>query len=647
MASKLDVDRYGVPQYCGEPELYEEYAERCWDLWYGRLGSDQLQVATPVHLRSGLTGSAYNAVRKLEHTSLITKDTEGKPFEKGLTLLLKTLRDNIEQEAPVKTNELFFGAFYSPQVWRLQTESMQQYIVRREQDFQRLEENLAGSKIPDHIRAMMLLAFGGLDSREQLNVLASVNNEYDFKKISHALRIQYPSCSGKPVHRRDYLGCGRSSSSALPPSTKMKPKYSGQRHFGKGRKGYAMVTYEDEEEKDEGEDAYFEDDEAIVDEEALEADGYSDDDALEAMVLDYDFADETELADAFAAIMQRKKMARPQGTSKGGKPQSFNFQAKGEVTLDQRAKAIKFLKSVTPCTSCGQKGHWAGDVECPNAKKGGKGNRPTSPKKKTFPKKKASSTFFVQDGDAETLLAADSKTPVDGEVLAVVPVDSLGPSFDKFSNHFEIDSNESEVLMVLKTEDLCEHSSYKGGNERNFHRSANGHVRQFWCKEPECNKAVITGRRREPLTLWKYLVQVALCAKQGSKARSRELFQRVTTVRLAALEERETELRAGPPPKQQGHASPPGAAGSWLVVASPSSAPASPYPASQASSSSSFVAKIVRDDQVVEQRIWVYGVCVAPSLELPPFPELSAEDSDVLSALPSDGTRLGPDTQDV
>ena len=42
-------------------------------------------------------------------------------------------------------------------------------------------------------------------------MLASVNNEYDFKKIGNALRIQYPTCSGKPVFRKDYLGCSQSS----------------------------------------------------------------------------------------------------------------------------------------------------------------------------------------------------------------------------------------------------------------------------------------------------------------------------------------------------------------------------------------------------------------------------------------------------
>ena len=93
--TKLEVDRFGVPQYNGEPELYEEYAERAWDLWYGRKGTETTKVSTPIHLRSGLTGPAYDAVKKLNHSDLISKDSEGKPSTKGIQLLVKTLRESI------------------------------------------------------------------------------------------------------------------------------------------------------------------------------------------------------------------------------------------------------------------------------------------------------------------------------------------------------------------------------------------------------------------------------------------------------------------------------------------------------------------------------------------------------------------------
>ena len=52
-ASKIICDRYGVPQYAGEVEAFEEYVERAWDLYFGREGQES-QVSTPIHLRSGL-----------------------------------------------------------------------------------------------------------------------------------------------------------------------------------------------------------------------------------------------------------------------------------------------------------------------------------------------------------------------------------------------------------------------------------------------------------------------------------------------------------------------------------------------------------------------------------------------------------------
>eukprot|EP00439_Symbiodinium_sp_Y106_P028859 s5066_g3.t1 len=272
-ATKLEVDRYGVQR---------------------------------VHLRAGCSGAAYEAVRKLTHQELMTKGTDGKPNDKGMKLLLSTLRDNIGPEKPVKVNELFFVAFYSPS------------------DFKRLEE----ACIPDRLRAMMLLAFRGLTNQEQLNILASVG--YDFVKISHALRIQYPACSGKPVHRKDYLGCGRAPGPA-PPSP---------------------AEYEDE--------AF--------------AEGDFEEDPGEALAQEYDL-DDPELAEAFATV-RRRRPELPR-TPRDGQ-QTFGFKAKGEMTVDQKAKemrknAVKFLKTVTPCTSCGQRGHWVGDIECPNrGKEGGK-----------------------------------------------------------------------------------------------------------------------------------------------------------------------------------------------------------------------------------------------------------------------------------
>ena len=186
---KLDSDRYGVPQYGGEVELFEEYEERAMDLHYGREGQDALQMTTAIHLRAQLTGSAYEAVRKIPHEQLRTSTDKGKPTTKGIKLLLSTLREQIAQEAPVRVNELFLDYFYSAGIWRKSNETMAQYLVRREAQFTRLKEASPETQLSDNLKCMLTLLFAGLDAKEQQNILASVNNEYDFKKVSHALRI--------------------------------------------------------------------------------------------------------------------------------------------------------------------------------------------------------------------------------------------------------------------------------------------------------------------------------------------------------------------------------------------------------------------------------------------------------------------------
>eukprot|EP00435_Cladocopium_sp_Y103_P049373 s347_g14.t2 len=95
--------------------------------------------------------------------------------------------------------------------------------------------------------------------------------------------------------------------------------------------------------------------------------------------------------------------------------------------------------------------------------------------------------------------------------------------------------------MVLKETSLCEHSSYHGGDERQFHRGANGYSRFVMCKVDTCDKPVIKAKRKTPHELWAYLVQIALCTKWGQAARSRALFNTVCKVRGEADEERRVE----------------------------------------------------------------------------------------------------------
>jgi hypothetical protein len=100
------------------------------------------------------------------------------------------------------------------------------------------------------------------------------------------------------------------------------------------------------------------------------------------------------------------------GKGKGGGGGRFNFKGSGEVTFDAKAKenrrqAVQFLKSVTPCTSCGQRGHWNGDDICPNAKKSSKGKSKKKHLTSSSPKKKPATNLFVLH---DSLESADEKT---------------------------------------------------------------------------------------------------------------------------------------------------------------------------------------------------------------------------------------------
>ena len=345
-------------------------------------------------------------------------------------------------------------------------------------------------------------------------------------------------------------------------------------------------------------------------------------DNLEALIQDYDLEGDQEPADAFATIMQKKKKPHPQKGQKG-QSKGYPFKAHGEISVDQKAKdarqnAVQFLKQVTPCTSCGQRGLWSGDSECPNAKKKvGKPTGATTFRKKSTagaPKKKPAGSRYVTAGATEVqaydetsqffVETADGKETdfpdvPDGEASYHVehagPRDTHGGAIKKsakklFTNEHEFFSEgkahdrEEQVYMALRVPDLCSHSSYKGGNERKYHRSTNGHTRAtrgIHCKEPECERAVILARRKEPAELWSFLVQVALCTLWGPKSRSRALFARVSQVRSEALEEEERERQLRPQPLE---------------------------------------------------------------VDLPTFPELPAEDSDILIPLPGDGALCGNET---
>ena len=193
----IELDRNGVPQYDGKPEHFVEYMERAWDLYHGRTGEKTKQAATALHLRSGLSGPAYEAVRKMKHELLIQTDKDKEPLPAGVDKLLETLRAEVQDIAPVRSTEIFDRALYGGTVWRDRNESMSNYVTRRRKEFQELKEIGTETQISEDIQAALILRFSGVSLKEQAAVLASNKNEYTLAGIEYALRAQYPG-----VHRQ-------------------------------------------------------------------------------------------------------------------------------------------------------------------------------------------------------------------------------------------------------------------------------------------------------------------------------------------------------------------------------------------------------------------------------------------------------------
>ena len=441
-----------------------------------------------------------------------------------------------------------------------------------------------------------------------------------------------------------------------------------------GRTKHALLADGDEDEayyEDEDEDAYFEDEEATDQAEVLEEAfvNYSDDETLDALLgeLPPNALEDSSLADAFATVAQFKQKGKG-GGKKHGPPAGIPFRASGDITFEQKAKeqrksAVKFLKAVTFCTACEKKGHWAGDPECSKGGKKGKG-RGISPNKKFVPssKKKPSNVMFVLhdhlESDEEALLQdnfevteyAEVSKSEDTSTNDLVPVDDAAVKNDmagdsaeapilevkpapSFTNYVDTTSRQHEVFMVLKDISLCERSSYFGGNERQYHRGANGHTRHIRCREADCNSTVILARRKEPVQLWKYLTLIALCTKWGKEARSRELAQSVAKHSLLALEDAAPVL----PLKNEPNAKspPPG----WSLVEGEGK---KGYPQESTASASASGAKTMKAKIVYEPEMqaWLYGVHLALETELPPFPELAGDDLKILQPLPTDDTLI-------
>ena len=518
----LEYDKSGVPLYAGQVELLDEYIERSWDLYYGRAGNDSLQAASPIHLRSGCRGVVYEAVRVLAHDKLITLEEDGKtPNPAGMRLFLFTVKSSLAKEAPIHEADQFDKTLYDKTVWRKASESMAAYIIRRNQEFKMLENEIAGCAIPDRLQAHLLLKFSGLDKVQRTQVLSSCGNLIDKEKFEVAIRMQFPrihlgsDSGGRPQRpQRDF----QRPQSNFPNRPQVgKPKWKPRAPNG------AHVAEQDEDDYDEevfmGDEqpSDQEEDDQFETSESFNIDRQSFGDDIEGFIANADINNmDNEELECFAAVVQNRfrKQGRkppPKTAGSGGSGASaseskpYEFHARGTLQLTEaqrkeRQAKIGVLKDRSKCHDCGLYGHWSGD-ECCKKKKAGARPRPGAVKRP-------------------------------GQVL--------------FSFTEGIDEDTAESFMVVKKkkdamEHPCEHSFI---HSHHVQRGANGSSRWLVCHA--CEEQVFATSRANPAGLWGYSLVIALYHRDGHRCRNKEMRNRFDKVELMLKDAPRPTRRAKP-----------------------------------------------------------------------------------------------------
>ena len=508
----IQFDCTGVPVYDGTPSLFDEYRERCWDLYYGRSGQDSLQAATPIHLRAGTRGTAYDAVRDIGHKDLVTLSPSGKPLPKGMETYLEQVRRALDREAPIRATETFDKVFYAKAVWRDPHESMHSYIIRRERELNDLTKVSAKTIVSPDIQAHLLLRFSGLSITQQNQIVSSCKNEYDPAQFQMAPRMQHPN-----IH----LHCGSPPPGTGKGATHGKSKGEGKStsyHTGETWDAYSSYLDQDypqheHEEESNAADASAAD--ATPAEESYAADAIDENDPNDIPAdVNVDEMDQEEI-EALAAIAQARRVFKnSKGKGKGNSSatpsaSSVPFKASGEISFADQQKArqakVQQVKLRTKCAVCGQFGHWRGDAEC--SRRGAPAAKSAAP----APKPGTFFTIFEQDAAVEN-----------------EPMTKKGPR--------------------LAMREFCGHCY---DHTSSISRGANGSHGYFNCED--CDESIISVPRRssehrEPagVGLWAYMITAFLYHPDNHNMRLRAL-RRMTTTTYSHAATTSTSSRTPPP----------------------------------------------------------------------------------------------------
>ena len=261
------------------------------------------------------------------------------------------------------------------------------------------------SRMSDRAWAQRMLVRAALTKRERLDVFFSAGGAYVAKDIERALRHRCQRIHEEERRLPQPVRRPFSRSSSARSSTASTTSSSTWRSRSRKGNGAFMTSVEEGNEEEECEDEDLEreqeeneEDQEPEDEDQEEGDGDEEEEAITA----------EELKEAWAAGWRAKDQVAEKRKSRNFRNPSLNRH--GPRRDDQQPDA---RKQATTCSSCGQKGHWKGDPQCPKVQSGE--DKPFQPKNQRATK----GVHFVKEPEIKPVTTNVSKIPVEKQGMTV------------------------------------------------------------------------------------------------------------------------------------------------------------------------------------------------------------------------------------
>ena len=176
----------GAVHWNGDPAFGEEWEERAW-LSFHTTATPEQQKLFPLKLLNNLSDRAWRLTHKRPELQ-VQQLLAAKDPKTATELVLTLVRAACEKVAPLRKREAFDNFFRKG--GRKPQESIQDYISRREADYERLTTLSSTTRLSEDLRTYFLLDLSLINEETHKRILGMCGNSYEWDKITEAMMIQ-------------------------------------------------------------------------------------------------------------------------------------------------------------------------------------------------------------------------------------------------------------------------------------------------------------------------------------------------------------------------------------------------------------------------------------------------------------------------